>query len=128
LPIADRNDTTSNLDYFTSFPDIIDGCSSYFTYDSIKIESKKYIFLSDFADLALIKIAGKELYLYRDSLESKELSERRTIEVFKGGGFKAILNTKIVKTIDELNYYTGTLEVVGDKFKVRYKVHGEGGC
>jgi hypothetical protein len=119
---------TFKLDFFKALPDTIDGCGEYFTYDTTKVADDKYIFLSNLSDFAIIKINGKELYLSKDTTESKETSDKSYIAVYKGQGYKAILTIKQTEAYDEGGFYTGTLQIIGDKVKATFKVHGEAGC
>ncbi|HYK56850.1 MAG TPA: hypothetical protein VEV15_10310, partial [Flavisolibacter sp.] len=113
--IADLNkDTTFKLNFFAAVPDTIDGCGEYFTYDTSKFAKDKYIFLSNLTEFAVIKINGKDLYLNRDTTESKEINDKSYIAVYQGEGYKAILKVKQTKTYDEGGFYSGTLQVIGD--------------
>src|SRR5258708_2067414 len=87
-------DTTFKLDFFKSVPDTIDGCGEYFTYDTSKVAKNKYIFLSNLTDFAIIKINGKNIYLNRDTTESKEINTKSYVAVYSGQGYKAILTVK----------------------------------
>lgn len=121
-------DTTFTLDVFKAVPDTIDGCGEYFTYDTSKVESNEYVFLSNLSEFAIIKIRGKDIYLNRDTTESKEINEKSYEAVYKGQGYKAILKVKQTRTYDEGGFYSGTLEIIGDKKRATFKVHGETGC
>jgi hypothetical protein len=121
-------DTTFALDFFSAIPDTIDGCGEYFTYDTSKVEKDKYIFLSNLTDYAIIKISGKDIYLNRDTTESREINDKSYEAVYKGQGYKAVLKVKQTQTYDEGGFYSGTLEIIGDKKRVTFKVHGEAGC
>lgn len=125
---ASTFDTTLKLDFFKSLPDTIDGCGEYFTYDTSKMANDKYIFLSNLSDFAIIKIKGKDIYLNKDTAESKEINDKSYIVVYKGQGYKAVLTIKQTKTYDEGGFYSGTLQIVGDNIKTTIKVHGEAGC
>lgn len=124
---SDR-DTTFRPGFFASFPDTLHGCSSYFTYDTMKVETGNYIFLTNYQELALIKVGGKEIYLHKDSAESRRPTEDKSIDVYRGGGYTVVLETQRVRSIDEVSYYTGTLRITGNRIDVQYPVHGEGGC
>lgn len=121
-------DTIIKLDFFEAVPDTIDGCGEYFTYDTSKFTNQKFIFLSNITDFAIIKISGKEIYLQRVDIESKEINEKSYMAVYKGQGYKAVLIIKQTKTYDEGGFYSGTLQIISDKISATYKVHGEAGC
>lgn len=125
---ASNVDTTFKLDFFKSLPDTIDGCGEYITYDTSKVANDRYIFLSNLSDFAIIKIKGKDIYLNKDTTESKEINDKSYKAVYKGQGYKAILTVKQTRTYDEGGFYSGTLEIIGDKVRATFKVHGETGC
>lgn len=121
-------DTAFTLDYFPAVPDTINGCGDTYTFDTTAIARDKYIFLSNLTDFAIIRVKGVNIYLNRDSLASKEISEGSFITIFKGNGYKAILKAQKIKSYDEGGLYKGTLQITGDKVKAIFKVHGESGC
>jgi hypothetical protein len=128
VTVSSTDTTTFKLDFFKAVPDTIDGCGEYFTYDTSKVTRDKYIFLSNFTEFAIIKINGNDIYLKRDTTESKEINNKSYIAVYKGRGYKAVLTVKQTKTYDEGGFYSGTLQIVGDKISTTFKVHGEAGC
>jgi hypothetical protein len=121
-------DTTLKLGFFKSVPDTIDGCGEYFTYDTNNVSKNKYIFLSNLISFAIIKIDGINFYLSKDTIESKEINAKSYVAVYSGHGYKAILTVKQTTTYDEGGFYIGTLQIIGDKKKATFKVHGEAGC
>jgi hypothetical protein len=123
-----QSDTTFKLDFFNTIPDTIDGCAEYITYDTSTVTKDKYIFLSNLTDFAIIKIKGNVIYLKRDSIESKEINAKSYVAVYKGQYYKAVLTIKQTKSYDEGGLYDGTLQIIGDKINVLFKVHGESGC
>lgn len=127
-PAASHRDTSFKPGFFASFPDTLQGCSSYFTYDSLKVETGNYIFLTNYQDLALLRVAGKDLYLHKDPAAGSRPTEERSIDVYRGGGYTVVLETQRVRSVDEVSYYTGVLRITGHRVDARYRVHGEGGC
>ena len=123
-----KGDTTFKLDFFDEIPDTISGCGEYFTYDTSKVEKGRYIFLSNLTEFAIIKINGKDIYLKRDTTESKEINGKSYIAVYKCRDYKAVLTIKQTKTYDEGGAYSGTLQIIGEKINTTFKVHGEAGC
>lgn len=121
-------DTALRLDFFNEIPDTISGCGEYFTYDTCKVDKDRYIFLSNLTEFAIIKINGKDIYLKKDSIESKEINDKSYIAVYKSQNFKVVLTIKQTKTYDEGGAYSGTLQIIGDKINTTIKVHGESGC
>lgn len=127
ITAVSQGDTTFKLDFFQKIPDIIDGCGEYFTYDTSRVSRERYMFLSNMTD-AIIKINGRDIYLKRDSLESKEINDKSYIAVYKGHDYKAVLKIKQTKTYDEGGSYSGTLQIIGKNINTTFKVHGEAGC
>ncbi|WP_205509228.1 hypothetical protein [Longitalea arenae] len=118
----------SRLEFIQSIPGSIDGCGEFFTYDSVKLSDEKYIFLSDMGEMAIIRIKGKDVQLKKSTRESKQINATNSVEVYYAVGYKVVLRKKEVKMVDQLYEYTGTLQITGKKYKVTYKVRGEGGC
>lgn len=125
---ASTSNTAFKLDFFAVVPDTIDGCGEYFTYETTPFTTDKYIFLSNLTTFAIIKINGTEIYLNRDKTESKNITDKSYIAVYAGHGYKAVLKIKQTKMYDEGGFYSGTLQITGDKIKATFKVHGEAGC
>lgn len=121
-------DTSFKIDFFKAVPDTINGCGEYFTYDTTEVLKDRYIFLSNLTEFAIIKINGKDIYLKRDSSESKEINNKSYLAVYKSRDYKAILTVKQSKSFDEGGFYSGTLQIIGDKLNTTFKVHGESGC
>jgi hypothetical protein len=115
-------DTTIHLDYFYSFPPNYGLQGDYYTYDTTLLSAKKYIFLSDLTDSAIIKIRGTDIHLSNKG--SKKLSENRVQDVWEGEGYTVTLTLKVVKEDDEKLYCTGTLEVWNKNSKSVFKVQG----
>jgi hypothetical protein len=117
------------LDYFEITPDTIDGCRYTFGYDSIHKSLSKDIFVSNITDFAIIKVNGKDVYLKKDTLESKQISEKKFLDIFIGKDFKTIINFELYNQRDESYEFKGTLEISGkNKFKRIIKIKGQGGC
>jgi hypothetical protein len=113
---------------FASFPDTLRGCSSYFTYDTLEVKTGHYIFLTNYQQLAMIRVDSKEIYLHKDRSKSKQPAEDKWIDVYTGEGYTVVLETKRVRSVDEVSYYTGSLRITNDRVDVLFHVHGEGGC
>ena len=124
---SSRGSANFKLDYFKSVPDTIDGCGEYLTYDTSTV-ANKYIFLSDLSSFAIIKVNGKDVYLTRDSVASKTMSDKSYISVYKGHGYRAVLTLKEKEAHEEGGFYQGTLQIFSDKIFVMFKVKGEVGC
>jgi hypothetical protein len=118
-----------NLDYFEITPDTIDGCGYTFGYDSINKSLSKDIFVSNITDFAIIKVNGKNVYLKKDTIESKQISIKNFRDVFIGNDFKTIINFELYNQREESYELKGTLEISRkNKFKKIIKIRGQGGC
>ncbi|MRX41528.1 hypothetical protein GJU43_19770 [Flavobacterium sp. LC2016-23] len=116
------------LDLFKTVPDTIDGCGEYYTLESENDNSKNYIFLSNLSNFAIIKVSGKNVFLQKDSINSKEISKDEYLEIYSGNGFKATLKIKVIKKYDEGGFYKGTLKINNKEKETDYKIKGESGC
>ena len=121
------NNVNLKLDYFESLPDTINGCGEYFTYDSTEFK-KKYIFLSNLSQFAIIKIDGKEIYLTKDSIASKVTNDDSYVAVYKGEGYRVVLTMKQTEAYDEGGFYAGTLLIITADKTESFNIHGEAGC
>lgn len=115
------------LDLFAA-PQVIDGCSETFTYDTCKPDNYRYVFVSDYGTNHFIKIKGKQIRLTKDSKASNENNDKNYISVYHGGGFKVTLKLKVVEQYEEAAMYKGTLQITGNKTNATFKIHGVGGC
>lgn len=119
---------TRRLDYFPSLPKAIDGCAGTYTYDSVPLKRKKYVFADDLQEHAFIYVGGKEIALKRTS--HAVLSGDKTFkDIYTGAGYIVTTVIKDVKDVgDEGSYEEGTLEVRKGEFVLKIKIHGEAGC
>ncbi|MDX6189490.1 hypothetical protein SGQ83_09035 [Flavobacterium sp. Fl-318] len=116
------------LDFFKSIPDTLDGCLYTFNYDSI-LSPQKNILLSNGSDITIIKIKGREIYLNKDTINTKQLSNSSYREVYFNNDYKLILNIEEYNSANEAALYKGTLEIsTKQNFTKKYKIKGKGGC
>lgn len=124
--------TAKNLDFkldnFNSIPDTIDGCGEYFKLENENENSEKFIFLSTLTSFAIIKVDGKNVFLEKDSINSKNISKDEYLKIYIGKQFKAILKVKLIEHYDEGGFYQGTLKISNKKSEIEYKIKGESGC
>ncbi|MFK7059998.1 hypothetical protein [Flavobacterium oreochromis] len=123
-----KNKTVFKLDFFKTIPDTIDGCGDYFTLENEKSVDQNYIFLSNLSSFAIIKVNGKNVFLEKDTINSKEISKNEYIEIYSGNGYKATLKTKMIKQYDEGGFCKGTLKINNKSEEIEYKIKGEFGC
>lgn len=113
------------LDYFTTVPTTIKNCGALFSYDSVALAPKKYILLTDFQNIGLIKISGKQINL--------QLGETKTVGTtnimnYKGGGYTVILSYVTDKHVGEFDMESGTIQISKGNQKSTIKIHGKSGC
>ena len=113
------------LDYFDSIPNLFKyGGGSVFTYDSVKIDIKNYIFLSNLSGQAVIKIKGHEIYLKSDSSQFTYRKDDYCQEVWIGKGLQIVLKLRVHNGIEDESYVDGVLELKTKKSKTKIKIHG----
>jgi hypothetical protein len=115
------------LDFFTKIPPQIDGCSGLYTYDSLSLQTNKYVFVTNLQDAAFIKVAGKQIALQQTG--TKILPKNTYRSTFKGNGYTVILTTRTLRqTGEEAWVEGGTIEISHGTAKRTIKIHGESGC
>ena len=73
LMVGPQPNMTIDIGSFTTFPEDITGCSCYVTVDSTTYKNGEYIFMSDMAEVAYMKLDGKLLKFTR--VEEPEINE-----------------------------------------------------
>jgi len=123
--LKNENKTDNKLEYFVGFPDVFknDG-GGMFTYDSVKLEHKKYIFLSNLSGVAAIKINGHEIYLKADSSQFTYRKDNFYQEVWIGNGLQIVLKLNVNKDLEEGACVDGILELTTKNTKRKIKIHG----
>lgn len=126
--ILSLNANTQNsikLDYLTTVPQAIKNCGGLYTYDSISLDNKIYIFVADYQDKGLIRVAGKDVSLL---LASTTPSEENSVSIYKGAGYTVTVTIKsgVPGAIDKTE--TGTLIITKNSKKSVFNIHGETGC
>lgn len=120
-----QSDSLGNPEYFHSLPQNFGLAGDFYTFDSSKLSENRYIFLSNLADSAAIKMNGEIVYLHIDTLGSNKLSDDLEQNVWKGNGYIVVVTLKVLREEkDEEVYCVGTLEIIrGNKMK-KFKIHG----
>jgi hypothetical protein len=126
------------LNYFEKIPPELDGCNGLYTYDSVSLNRKKYIIVTDLSEFALININGNQIRLkYEGSglLAGDNSQTKKTFNtVYNGKNIQLILNTKpekkAAKNSEESETWRdrGTLEIIMGDRHVKIRVHGISGC
>jgi len=117
-----------SIDTFSSFPPAIDGCSCYFATDSIGLQAKAYIYVSDFDKVSYLKING--VLTKFTQILYKEISSTEIVITAQGGDYELTIKATNGKPSgDETRLQTGTITLTNKKGnKVVKKFYGECGC
>jgi hypothetical protein len=126
------------LNYFEKIPPEVDGCNGLYTYDSVSLNRKKYIIVTDLSEFALININGNQIRLKYEGnglLAGDNSQAKKTFNtVYNGKNIQLILNTrpekKGAKSWEESETWRdrGTLEIIVGDRHVKIRVHGISGC
>ena len=120
-----KNDTSNiELDFFDTIPETISSPGEFYTYDTIKLVSNKYIFLTDLVEYAIIKMKGRDIYLRKEHKKRLELREKTYKDVFSGNGYVIIFIHKEIEHSNGATYEIGTLEIKNSKHQTTTKIHG----
>ncbi|KQX08878.1 hypothetical protein ASC72_04855 [Flavobacterium sp. Root420] len=127
-----KNTTTSNsalsIDTFSTFPPEIDGCSCYFSNDSLEFKKEKYIYINNFAETSFLKVNG--ILTKFIQTDFKEIDSLNTIAKYKSGNLNMTLEVKDGKQNgDETYLKTGKIKLTNNNGKTIIKAfYGECGC
>jgi hypothetical protein len=126
------------LNYFEKIPPELDGCNGLYTYDSVSLNKKKYIIVTDLSEFALININGNQIRLKYEGngLLAGDNSPTKKIfnTIYNGKNIRLILNTKpqkkAAKGWEESETWRdrGTMEIIMGDRHVKIRVHGISGC
>jgi hypothetical protein len=116
---------TLKLGYFNKIPTAIKDCGALYTYDTVALTNKKYILLTDFQNLGLIMVGGKQVKL---QLKDTRTTDQTSISIYSGGGYSVVLSATTTGTKGKLDLESGTLQVTKGVRKLRVKIHGQSGC
>jgi hypothetical protein len=122
-------------DIFVASPGKIAGCSGLYTYDSLNVpvdgldvDKGKKIFATKSKVLGYLRVHNQDIFLKYDAAESKPVNETTTKEVYRGGGYTAVLTLHEMNAEGEVVWKGGTLEIWRGKQKVVIKIRGISGC
>ena len=116
------------LDTFSTFPKEIDGCSCYFSKDSIDFNKGNYIYMNNFAQTSFVKING-QLIRFTEK-EHKKLDSIHFKVKFSAKNYKMTLESTIGRQNgDETFLETGTINITDMKGRtISNSFYGECGC
>ena len=116
------------LDEFSDFPPEIDGCACTYAKDSVDLSSEKYIYVSNHAKIAFLKING---VLTKFTLTAeKRINSTDFIKKYISTNYKLIILIKAGRqTGDESWLNTGLIKIFDKNGKtISQTFYGECGC
>jgi hypothetical protein len=118
-------DSLFKLDFIMPIKIFGTGGGGYYTYDTTDVVPEKLVFSSTLnGDSAVIKINGKEIYLFPDSLNFINRHDGFLQDAWKGHGLSVILKVNVInETGDEIKC-KGTMEIKNSKSIIKFNVHG----
>jgi hypothetical protein len=119
---------TLSIDTFSTSPPEIDGCSCFFSNDSVTYEQGEYIYMDDYDRTAFLKINGVLTKFTR--IESNEADSLNETSSYKSEGFEMIIEEKAGRPVgDEASVITGTIHLMTNDGKNASKqFYGVCGC
>ncbi len=117
------------LQVFTKFPTEIEGCSCYFSRDSIGFANQRYIFVDNFEDVAFVKVNGELVRLTRK--RSEDLEDISVKTIYKNENYNISVKVFEGKTSGDeawLNQGTIRLRSIQTDEVVETEFFGECGC
>lgn len=119
--------TVLKIDTFSVFPPEIDGCSCYFSSDSIEFKKGEYIYMNNYAKISFLKINGTLTKFIQTDF--KEV-DKTTIAKAKNDQFEMTIEVKDgIKNGDETRLKTGTIKLTDKSGTTITKTfYGECGC
>ena len=113
-----------HLSFITTIPETIPGARELYTYDTTQLTSKRYIFLTDLTEYAIVKNNGKDIYLMKQYEKCETLSDNTFRDVFLGNGYTIKFTHKKLKHRKGKTYEIGVLEIENAKHKTIINIHG----
>lgn len=116
------------IDTFSTFPQEIDGCSCYFSNDSIEFKRGKYIYVNDFAQISFLKINGVLTKFIQTDF--KEIDSFDFIAKYKSDNYNMTIESiNENQNGDETWLKIGYIELTDKNGnKISKKFYGECGC
>lgn len=116
------------IDTFSTFPPEIDGCSCYFSNDSLEFNKSEYIYLNDFAQTSFIKINGVLTKFTQTDII--EVSKTSTVAKAKSDKYEMTIEFSNDKQSgDETSLKSGAIKLTNKNGKTITKIfYGECGC
>lgn len=116
------------IDSFSDFPPEIEGCSCYFSSDSIEFSKHQFVYVDDNDQTAFVKVNGKLLKFTQTKFSKR--GESNWEETYMNGDYELSIEVReLSQNGDETWLYTGTLRLTDQNNRtVTQNFYGECGC
>jgi hypothetical protein len=111
--------------YITNVPAHFKNCGTIYTHDSISLQKKKYILLTDLQNLGMITIRGKQIKLLLT--DTKTVGKINT-GTYTGEGYAVVISYQTISQGKKTNVERGTLKISKGNQQLTIKIHGLSGC
>jgi len=117
-----------SIDKFSDYPPKIDGCSCFFSNDSVEFNNKEFIYMNDFASISFLKINGEIIKFTQTDF--REVDNTKIISKAKSAIYEIIIEVNDGKRNgDESMLKTGKIKLTDKNGKTLTKTfYGECGC
>ncbi|MDO5524136.1 MAG: hypothetical protein Q4G48_08860 [Bacteroidia bacterium] len=121
-------DLAFTVDTFSTFPPEIDGCSCYFSNDSLEFKQRQYIYMNNLGKTSFVKINDSLVKFTQTGRE--EIDSLNVKETYKSKGYEMAVHIKhIGKNGYETWLNTGTITLTDKNGNsVTKEFYGECGC
>lgn len=123
-----KNENQFRIDIFSTFPTEIDGCSCYFSNDSIGFKNSEYIYVNDYKQISFLVINGELTKFFH--LEKIDDSTSPSVINAKNEDFEIRVEvTDYMQNGDETWLKTGVIKLTDKNGNTVEKTfYGECGC
>lgn len=121
-------DQVMTIDTFSTFPPEIDGCSCYFSNDSLEFNNGEYIYMNDYGETSFMKING--VLTKFTQTEFKVIDSLNIKAKYKSDNYEMTIESQnSIQNGDETWLKSGTINLTNDKGEIITKrFYGECGC
>ncbi|MGL5015830.1 MAG: hypothetical protein ACRC6V_16345 [Bacteroidales bacterium] len=116
------------IDTFSTFPPEIDGCSCYFSNDSLEFNNGEYIYMNDYGETSFMKING--VLTKFTQTEFKVIDSLNIKAKYKSDNYEMTIESQnSIQNGDETWLKSGTINLTNDKGEmITKRFYGECGC
>lgn len=115
------------IESFSEFPDEIDGCACYFGKSKEELGDGKYVFITNYENLAFMQLDGK-LRTF-DLVSASDRIDGELTEIWSNEDYDMTITTSQTGQIDETSQNVGTITIKSTTQKSStISIAGECGC